>query len=111
MNNCKERFFELTQDKYLKIKKFIDNNINVIEYAFVPIINYFDLYNKCYCHYYCSCHNYVFEHIEFGEKIIRIYFNIEYIKFFYLLQKKLKKIFVILMFLSIYLSISMITVI
>ena len=87
MNICKERFFELTQDEYLKIKKFIDNNIDVIEYAFVPIINYFDFYKKCYSHYYCSCYNYFFEHIEFHEKIIKIYFNIEYIKFFYLLQK------------------------
>ena len=87
MNICKERFFELTQDEYLKIKKFIDNNIDVIEYAFAPIINYFDFYKKCYNHYYCSCYNYFFEHIEFREKIIKIYFNIEYIKFFYLLQK------------------------
>ena len=38
MNICKERFFELTQDEYLKLKKFIDNNIDVIEYAFAPII-------------------------------------------------------------------------
>ena len=91
MNICKERFFELTQDEYLKIKKFIDNNIDVIEYAFAPIINYFDLYKKCYNYYYCSCYNYVFEHIEFREKIIKIYFDIEYIKFFYLLQKKLNK--------------------
>ena len=91
MNICKERFFELTQDEYLKIKKFIDNNIDVIEYAFAPIINYFDFYKKCYSHYYCSCYNYFFEHIEFREKIIKIYFNIEYIKFFYLLQKKLNK--------------------
>ena len=68
MNICKERFFELTQDEYLKIKKFIDNNIDVIEYEFAPIINYFDLYKKCYNHYYCSCYNYVFEHIEFREK-------------------------------------------
>ena len=90
MNICKERFFELTQDEYLKIKKFIDNNIDVIEYAFAPLINYFDLYKKCYNHYYCSCYNYVFEHIAFREKIIKIYFNIEYIKFFYLLQKKVK---------------------
>ena len=87
---CKERFFELTQDEYLKIKKFIDNNIDVIEYAFAPIINYFDLYKKCYSHYCCSCYNYVFEHIEFREKIIKIYFNIEYVKFSYLLQKKVK---------------------
>ena len=90
MNICKERFFELTQDEYLKIKKFIDNNIDVIEYAFAPIINYFDLYKKCSNHYYCSCYNYVFEHIEFREKIIKIYFDIEYIKFFYLLQKNVK---------------------
>ena len=48
MNICKERFFELTQDEYLKIKKIIDNNIDVIEYVFAPIINYFDLYKKCY---------------------------------------------------------------
>ena len=91
MNICKERFFELTQDEYLKIKKFIDNNVDVIEYVFAPIIYYFDLYKKCYNHYYCSCYNYVFEHIEFREKIIKIYFNIEYIKFLYLLQKKLNK--------------------
>ena len=50
MNICKEKFFELTQDEYLKIKKFIDNNVDVFEYAFAPIINYFDLYKKCY---YC----------------------------------------------------------
>ena len=91
MNICKERFFELTQDEYLKIKKFIDNNIDVIEYAFAPIINYFDLYKKCYNHYYCSCYTYVFEDIEFRKKIIKIYFNIEYIKFSYLLQKMLNK--------------------
>ena len=90
MNICKERFFKLTQDEYLEIKKFIDNNIDVIEYAFAPVINYFDLYKKCYNHFYGSCYNYVFEHIEFREKIIKIYFNIEYIKFFYLLQKKVK---------------------
>ena len=90
MNICKERFFELTQDEYLKIKKFIDNNIDVIDYALAPMNNYFDLYKKCYYHYYCSCYNYVAEHIEFREKLIKIYFNIEYIKFFYLLQKEVK---------------------
>ena len=89
MNICIERFFELKQDEYLKIKKFIDNNVDVTEYGFAPIINYFDLYKKCY-NYYCSCYDFVFEHIEFRKKIIKIYFNIEYIKFFYLLQKKVK---------------------
>ena len=91
LNICKERLFELTQDEYLKIKKFIDNNIDVIDYAFALIINYFGFYKKLYSHYYFSCYNYVFEDIEFREKIIKIYFNIEYIKFFYLLQKKLNK--------------------
>ena len=49
------------------------------------------MYKKCYNHYYCSCYTYVFEDIEFRKKIIKIYFNIEYIKFSYLLQKKLNK--------------------
>ena len=53
MNICKERFFDLTQDEYLKIKKIIDNNIDVIDYALAPTNNYFDLYKKCYYHYYC----------------------------------------------------------
>ena len=74
MNICKERFFELTQDEYLKIKKCIDNNVDVIEYAFAPIINYFEFYKNCYSHYYCSFYNYFFEHIEFREKIIKIYY-------------------------------------
>ena len=55
MNICKERFFKLSQDDYLKIKKFIDINIDVIEYAFAPMHDYFDLCKKCYYHYYCSC--------------------------------------------------------
>ena len=64
------------------------------------MIDYFDLYKKCYCHYYCSCYNChkkkvgnIFpgnEHREFHEKIIKLYFNIEYTKFFYLLQKKIR---------------------
>ena len=90
MNICKERFFKLTQDEYLKIKKFIDNNIDVIDYALALMNNYFDLYKKCNYHYYCSCYNYVVEDIEFREKFIKIDFNIEHIKFFYLLQKEVK---------------------
>ena len=64
------------------------------------MIDYFDLYKKCYSHYYCSCYNYhkkkiinIFpgnEHREFHETIIKLYFNIEYTKFFYLLQKKIR---------------------
>ena len=109
------KILKLSRDEYLEIKKFIDNNIDIIESALAPMHNYFDLYKKCYGHYYCSCYNYhkkkvryIFPgnvHKEFGEKIIKLYFNIEYTKFFYLLQKeiKLNKIFVILMLLWIYL--------
>ena len=62
--------------------------------------DYFDLYKKCYGHYYCSCYNYhkkkvryIFpgkKHREFHEKIIKLYFNVWYTKFFYLLQKDIK---------------------
>ena len=62
--------------------------------------DYFDLYKKCYGHYYCSCYyyhkkkvRYIFpgnRHREFHEKIIKSYFNIYYINFFYLLQKNIE---------------------
>ena len=61
--------------------------------------DYFDLYKKCYGHYYCSCYYYVIKaryifprnrHREFHEKIIKSSFNIYYIIFFYLLQKDIK---------------------
>ena len=99
MNICCERYFELSQDEYLEIKNFVDNNIDIIEYAFAPMIDYFDLCKKFYSHYYCQCCYYHREknlhifpgniHREFHEKIIKSYFNIEYIKFFYLLQQSL----------------------
>ena len=100
MNICCKRYFKLSQDEYLEIKKFIDNNIDIIESALAPMYDYFDLYKKCYNHYYCSCYNYhnikvkyIFPgnvHKEFGEKIIKVYFNIEYTKSFCLLQKEIK---------------------
>ena len=61
MNICCERYFKLTQDEYLEIKKFIDNNMDIIESAFAPMIDYFDLYKKCYSHYYCSCHSHYYK--------------------------------------------------
>ena len=89
-----------SQDEYLEIKKFIDNNIDIIESTLAPMNDYFDLYKKCYGHYYCLCYyyhkkkvRYIFpcnKHREFHEKIIKSYFNIYYIKFFYLLQKDIK---------------------
>ena len=90
----------------------MDNNIDIIESEVAPMNDHFDLYKKCYNHYYCLCYYYhkktvrhIFprnRHKEFHEKIITSYFNIYYIKFFYLLQKKilkLNKTFAILVFL------------
>ena len=85
MNICCERYFQLSQDEYLEIKKFIDNNIYIIESAFAPMVNYFDLYRKCYSHYYCSCHSHYYkkkvknifssdEYNEFHEKNYKIVF-------------------------------------
>ena len=100
MNICCERYFKLSQDEYLKIKEFIDNNIDIIESVLAPMNDYFDLYKKCYGHYYCLCYyyhkkkvRYIFRrnrHREFHEKFIKSYFNIWYIKLFYLLQKNMK---------------------
>ena len=100
MNICCKRYFKLSQDEYLKIKEFINNNIDIIESAHTPMNDYYNLYKKCYGHYYCLCYNYhkkkvthIFlgnEHRKFHEKIIKLYFNVWYIKFFYLLQKKIK---------------------
>ena len=98
MNICCEGY--LSQDECLEIKEFIDNNIDIIESALAPMNDYFDLYKKCYGHYYCLCYNYHKKKVryifpgnelrEFHEKIIKLYFNVWYIKFFYLLQKEVK---------------------
>ena len=99
INICCERYFKLLRDEYLEIKKFININLDIIESALASMKDYFDSYKKCYNHYYCSCYNdhnknvkHIFprnRHKEFLEKIIKSYFNIWYIKFFYLLKKKL----------------------
>ena len=102
MDICSERYFELSKEKYSKIKKFIDNNIDTFESILVPIHNLIDLYKKVYnnyCYYpynyyciknynkcicitgkyckFCEKYNYIFR------KITVSYFNVEYIKFFY----------------------------
>ena len=86
--------------EYLEIKKFIHNNIDIIESALAPMNDYFDSCKKCYSHYYCSCYYYhkrniyIFPQNRYNEflykEIIKSYFNIWYIKFFYLLQKNIK---------------------
>ena len=57
-NICREEYFKLSQNEYLEIKKFIDNNIDIIESALAPMNDYFDSCKKCYSHYYCSCYYY-----------------------------------------------------
>ena len=48
----------ISQDEYLEIKKFMDNNIDTIESNLAPMNDYFDLCKNCYSHYYCSCYYY-----------------------------------------------------
>ena len=100
MNICCEEYFKLSQDEYLEIKKFIDNNIDIIESTLAPMNDYFDSCKKCYSNYYCTCYYYHKKKVicifpqnrykELHEKIIKSYFNIWYKKFFYLLQKNIK---------------------
>ena len=100
MNICCQEYFKLSRDEYLEMKKIMDNNIDIIESTLAPINDYFDSYKKCYNHYYCPCYynnNKKFicvftqnKYEKFHEKIIKSYFNIWYIKFFYLLQKDIK---------------------
>ena len=81
MNICCEGYFKLSQDEYLEIKKFIDNNnTDIIASALTPMNDSFDIHKKCYSHYYCLCSYYKekFRHIfprngyrEFHEKIIK----------------------------------------
>ena len=100
MNICCEEYFKLSRDEYLEITKFIDNNIDITESTFAHMNDYFDSHKKCYNHYYYYCPCYYNKEIicifnwnkceEFHEKIIKSYFNIWCIKFFYLLQKDIK---------------------
>ena len=86
MNICCEEYFKLSQDEYLEIKKFIDNNIDIIESTLAPMNDYFDSCKKCYSHYYYSCYYYHKKKVicifpqnrykEFHEKIIKSYHNI-----------------------------------
>ena len=106
---CFERYFELSRNEYSKIKKFIDNNIDTFESIFASIHGFADLYRyypfkfhsifapihsfvDSYCH---SIKNFdkcfIIERNSYGLKnIAKSYFNIYYIKFFYLLQKVTK---------------------
>ena len=101
---CYERYFELSKDEYYKIKKFIDDNVDTFEFILAPIQNLIDLYKKFYDDY---CYTFNFHYIKNYDEYVCIigkysefceldnfiltntaksYFNLEYIKFFYLLQ-------------------------
>ena len=103
---CHERYFKLLKDEYSKTKKFIDDNIDTFESMLASIHSSIDLYKKCYNNYFhcpCSCHclkrygEGVCDNCKYNEfckennfilkSIAKSYFNVEYIKFFYLLQK------------------------
>ena len=95
INICFERYFELSRDEYSKIKKFIDSNIDTFESRLASIHGFVDLY-RYYPFNFRYTKNYD-EYSEFCEKdnyalrnIAKSYFNVEYIKFFYLLQKVTK---------------------
>ena len=108
MNICFERYFNLMQDEYSKIKEFMDNNIDIVESILAPMHEFFDLSKKCYdCYCYCPCNChckktnrkcvcFTDKYIEFCTEdsiILKIttksYFNVKYIKYFYLLQKNI----------------------
>ena len=101
-----ERYFKLSKDKYSKIKKIIDDNIDTFESMLAPIHDSIDLYKKCYnkyCYCPCNCHclkrysecvcdnskykKFCEENNFILKCIAKSYFNVEYIKFFYLPQK------------------------
>ena len=103
MDICYERYFKLSKDEYSKIKQFIDDNTDTFESMLAPIHDSIDLYKKCYNNYCyclkryseCVCNNSKYK--EFFEEnnfilksIAKSYFNVEYIKFFYLLQNVFK---------------------
>ena len=95
MNICCEEYLKLSQGEYLERKKIIDINIDIIESTLAHMNDYFDSYKKkiCYNHYYyCPCYynKEIIRIINPNEKIIKPYFNIWYITFFYLLQKDIK---------------------
>ena len=106
MSICAEKYFKLTQDEYLKIKKIIDNNIDTVEAMLARMHEFFDLSKKCYDNYcYCPCNCHCKQNnrkcvcltdkcIEFCKKdsiivkkITKSYLNVDYIKYLYLLQK------------------------
>ena len=107
-----EWYLGLSRDEYSKIKEFIDNNIDTVESIIAPMHKFFDLSKKCYdsyCYCPCNCHlkkkrkrkcvcltdkyrEFCEEDSIIFKKTKKSYFNVEYIKFFYLLPKSIDQI-------------------
>ena len=79
MNICCEEYFKLSRYEYLEIKKFTGNNIDIIESTLAPMNDYLIHIKNARV-------------IIIIKKNIKPYFNIWYIKFFYLLQKNIYNI-------------------
>ena len=109
---CAEKYFNLTQDKCLELKKFIDNNIYTVEAILAPMHEFFYLSKKCYdghCYCPCNCHCktnnrkcicLTDKYIKFCKddsiilkKVIKSYFNAEYVKYFIYYKKLQTKLF------------------
>ena len=86
---CFEKYFELSRDKYSKIKEFIDNSIDTVESILAPMHEFFDLSKKCYDSYcYCPCHCHFKKVIE---KVCVLLINIEnFVKKIVLFLKKIQ---------------------
>ena len=96
---CFERYFELLQDEYLKIKEFIDNNIDTVESILAPMHKFFDLSKKCYNGYcYCPCNC----HCKKKKNVCVLLINIaNFVKKIVLFQKKLQSHILILTYINI----------
>ena len=111
INICSERCFKLSQDEYLKIREFIDNDIDTVEAILAPMHEFFYLSKKCYdsyCYCPCNCHfkknnrkcvcltdkcrEFCEEDSIILKKTTKSYFIVEYIKILYLLQKSIDQI-------------------
>ena len=98
MDICFERYFELSRNEYSKIKKIIDNNIDTFESILAPTHSFADLYRYYPFNFPIlgRAHNFVNINCHctknYGKCVCIIernstYFNIYYIKNFYLLKK------------------------
>ena len=58
MDICSEEYFELSRDEYLKIKEFMNNNIDTLNLCSHLCMNFLIYIKKCYNHCNCTCSYY-----------------------------------------------------